>query len=156
MGLFFFMSNVRNILNNIIRLDETDILVSVLKEQRVEDFIVFLNTEKQLRLGLDSEGKLITPDYAPTYGAFKERFPGRQAPPGTPDLRLTGAFYKSFVVQVLDSGDFIIDSNPLKDGFNLMDKYGTDLEGLTKENLEILTDFIALLYVEETKKRIFQ
>ena len=122
----------------------------------VQAFIIKLNTD-QLSVGLDSTNEIFGLYKSLSYENFKQGLPGRKAARGVVDLRLTGEYYRSFVVQVFKNGDFDIDSNPLTpDGGNLIEKYGKDVEGLTESSFDKFIDFILPLFIDETKKDIFK
>jgi hypothetical protein len=93
--------------------------------------IITLN-QQQLYSGLDSTGQKIEKKYKNKYYAVKKQ--KQNSRPGflTPDLFLTGAFYKGFGV-VVDSNNYRIDSNNEKSA-KLILAYGEDIFGLTGKN----------------------
>lgn len=156
MGYFFYMLAVQKIFANIKKLDQNKILVSVLNQKAVKDFIIFQNTENQLRLGLDSKDDLFGLYSTFSYASFKQRNPGRKAKFGTVDLHLTGQFYRSFMIDVLTDGGFIIDADTDKGDNDLAERYGQDIIGLTDRSFEEFIDFILPLFIDATEKEIFQ
>ena len=149
------MSDIDTILNNVKTLDQVEILVDVLNRKDVQDYIIFLNTENQLRFGVDSENIQLGTYRSLSYASFKQGVSGRKAGFGVVDLKLSGDYYKTFLVDVLANGDFIIDSNSVKDDKDLR-LYSQDLEGLNEKNFDLFIDFIQPLYVQETEKAIFK
>jgi hypothetical protein len=117
-------------------------LQRTLSRRDVQDFITNLNTEVQLfENNEDSLGvKLFNNggEYSPNT-VKRERKRGSKRI----DLKDTGALYASFTVKPKSDGDFIIDSDPIKNGKNIYDRWG-QVEGLTNENL-----ILALRYIEE-------
>ena len=142
------------ILERIQQIKLDDILFNVFSMDDVQQFIIELNTKHQLfDSGEDSKGKSL----ASIGGAYLQSTINIKRRLGLPTDRVTlfhtGDFYDTFVVIPLRNGDFIIDSNPIKeDTVNLFDRYGADVEGLQKESVEMLTAFIAPLIVEEFEK----
>ena len=88
-----------------------------------EDFVLQLNKD-QLQRGERNDNTEITPYYRNF--AYKNRF-------SPVDLRLTGAFYKSFKIKYTDKG-FYIFATDVKTG-KLLAKYGEDVLGLTEHSI---------------------
>lgn len=151
------MLAVQKIFANIKKLDQNKILVSVLNQKAVKDFIIFQNTENQLRFGLDSKEDLFGLYKSFSYASLKQSNPGRKATFGIVDLHLTGEFYRSFMIEVLNDGSFIIDADTDKpDSEDLAKKYGKDIIGLTDRNFKEFIDFILPLFIDATEKEIFR
>jgi hypothetical protein len=105
---------------------------------RTSEFIADLNVE-QLEKGLTSEGKRLPRYRNKTYARFKNAInplPGF----GNPDLILTGAFTKSFKIDV-GSEDLEVVSNDIHD---LSERYGEDIYGLSDDNQEFYNQEIFL------------
>lgn len=145
------------VLNNIKKLDHIEILVKVLNKREVKKFIIFLNTEKQLRLGLDSKDDILGLYKSFSYASEKKSAGGR-APFGVIDLHVDGDYYKTYKVTVFNNGDFEITSNTVKPDRNLRDIVGIsqNIEGLTEKNFDLFIEFITPIYAEETRKAILQ
>lgn len=145
------------ILRNIKKLDHIEILVKVLNKKEVKDYIIFLNTDNQLRLGLDSKGDILGFYKSFTYASEKKSVGGR-APFGVIDLHVDGDYYKTYKVDVFNNGDFEITSNTVKPDKDLRNIQGIsqNIEGLTNENFTLFIEFIKPLYIKETKKAILQ
>ena len=61
-----------------------------------ENEITDLNKE-QLEIGVNSNNIMITPKYrSQRYARYKTQVKGSKAPQGTPNLKLTGSFYRDF------------------------------------------------------------
>lgn len=120
---------------------------------RTSPDIIKLNTDNpdsgQLIHGKNSLGIEISPGYyLLTYSIEKEDLnplPGF----GVPDLKLTGAFYAGFKVDV-EKGYFTISSTDEKADM-LESKYGIEIYGLTKENL---TKYSLNVFYPQLKKYI--
>jgi len=149
------MDDIGTILDNIKNLNGVDILVRVLNRKDVQAFIIRLNTD-QLSVGLDSTNDIFGLYRSVSYASFKQSLPGRKATTGVVDLRLSGDYYRSFVIDVLKNGDFIIDSDSIKDETDLIAKYGKDIEGLTEDSFSLFIDFILPLFIDETEIDIFK
>lgn len=86
----------------------------------------------QMREGLTSEGNPITPDYSRGYAWYKEKLPSYKAPPGTPDLFVTGAFQAGMSLALRSGVEFF--SSDAKAG-QLTGRYGRKIFGLMSENM---------------------
>ena len=115
---------------------EDRIFKLALDNKFIKDLIIFLNTDNQLgQEHTDSLGQKLfnTLTDRTTYSLFDPKGRGGQEY----TLNDTGAFWDSWIV-IVQQGNIVIDANPNKDDDNLFDIYGTDIVGLTKENLDIL------------------
>lgn len=116
------------------------VLRDVLGKPEVQQYIIELNTEGQLLEGVNSLGvKLST--IGGNYSVRTMKLKGLTDPTKV-NLFDTGDYYKSFIIVPLNSGDFVIKSDPIKEDNNLEKRYGKDLEGLTNENLEKLNIYL--------------
>ena len=156
MGYFFYMEDLDRVITNIKNLDPIEILVGVLNQKAVKDFLIFQNTENQLRLGLDSKGNLLELYKTFSYASFKQRSPGRKASFGVPDLHLSGVYFRSFNVEILKDATIVIDSDTQKPDRDLADQYGKDSEGIMDRNFDDFIDFIQPLYADGTEEAIYK
>ena len=116
-----------------------------------KDYIVELN-QSQLHQGLTSKGTAIHPLYrSKTYAEYKASLSTYDAPNWTPDLFLTGAFYKSFGLEI-GNGEYDIYSNDSK-ADDLTKKYA-DILGLTSENLEKVKINVTNTFVNLLKEKL--
>lgn len=122
------------------KLNISEIFKAVI-DSKMKDFIIELNQNQLFDLGEDSEGKRLfsfLPDqpYAPYTIFIKEQS-------GLPSDRLTlfqtGAFYKSFKVEV-EGNDIILDADGQKEDSNLFEDYGEDILGLNSQNMAIFIE----------------
>ena len=102
-----------------------------------------LNRE-QMREGLTSDGNPITPDYSRGYAWFKEKLSSYKAPPGTPDLFVTGAF-QSDMTLVLRNGVEFTSSDP-KTG-KLVGRYGRKIFGIMSANMQQARQIVTNSYI---------
>lgn len=117
----------------------------VLDNKTIKDLIVFMNTQDQLgRRHIDSEGEALFNKLTDrtTYSLFDKK--GRGGKPY--QLKDTGEFWRSFKATI-GNGFIEITSDPLKDGTDLFDVFGEDIEGLTEQNLENLIKTAHAFYV---------
>jgi len=125
-----------------------------LKEDAVwqnRELIIELN-QSQLRQGLTNKGTAIHPLYrSRTYAEFKASLSSYEAPNWTPDLYLTGDFYKSFGLEI-GNGEYDIYSNDGK-ADDLSKKY-SDIFGLTAENLEKVKINVTNTFVNLLKEKL--
>jgi hypothetical protein len=110
-----------------------------------EQNILDLN-RNQLRAGSDSDGKPVRPKYVEWYAKWKSVNKGSQAPYRTPDLLVTGDFYRTFR---FDAG-FKIESAGTPYSQFLEGKYGDNIYGIYDRNLQPYRD----MYKKELKRRI--
>jgi hypothetical protein len=128
--------------------------VQTLKEEAIwqnQDEIIRLN-QSQLHLGMTSKGSAITPLYrARSYAEFKASLSSYDAPNYTPDLYLTGDFYKSMGIEI-GNGEYDIFSNDSK-ADDLTLKY-KDIFGLTDENLEIARQLCTKTFINLLSEKL--
>lgn len=126
------MEQIKNFLGRVKDLKVNDLMHLLIRDQRFKQFIISANTNEQLYDdGVDSEGKTLGP-YS-KYTQMVKQAEGVEYKHVT--LKDTGAFYKSFRVYLDANDDVEIDANTIKDGVDLIEKYGIDILGLTEENL---------------------
>jgi hypothetical protein len=124
-------------------LSPDDVFIFVFSRNEVLEFIERLNRE-QLRTGIRADGETLRiegdpkRDYSPSYRAFKTR---RGVPKDIVDLNLTGKFYDSIQAKY-ESGNVILQGDPIKDGQDLRKRWGNQIIGLTDENIELVREFI--------------
>jgi len=138
-------------LENLSRAVQPSIMMQVIVERNgLGGVIIHLNTEDQLfDKGIDSRGvKLedIGGSYSPaTINGIEGKFKGKLEL-GLPIDRVTlynsGDFYKTFTVDVEGNGDIIVQADPNKPNQNLFDRYGKDVVGLTKNNLDVVRNIL--------------
>ena len=120
-----------------------------IKVPEVEDQIIFYNTEAQLfQKGEDSKGVKLSDiggNYSPLTVKIKKV---KGQPTNRVTLLDTGAFYGTFKVKALPSGDFEITANPRKDNDNLFDDWGEDIVGLQEENLKKILEMIEQIILD--------
>ena len=98
----------------------------------------------QMREGLTSEGNPITPDYSRGYAWYKEKLPSYKAPPGTPDLFVTGAFQAGMSLALRNGVEFF--SSDAKAG-QLSGRYGRKIFGLMTENMLKARQIVSKSYI---------
>lgn len=152
--LFLFMEELIEILEFFVKLDANELLFEIYQQDSFQKFVIDLNTEDQLRLGLDAEGNLLRDYISIGYSLEKDKIPGRKAPFGIVDLFVSGRMYRTWRV------------NPLKDGFELIadtDLYGPDFNetlgeggviGIMDENIEKLVSLLEESLLDRLNKKI--
>lgn len=150
------MEDVERLLNNLNKLNINDIFYSLWSDNKVQNYIIDLNTEGEqtsqlYNLGIDSEGNSLG-EYSPYTIQFKvdkgQRFDHIT-------LKDTGDFYETFKVKPNKKG-FELVANPNKDDDNLFEIYGKEIVGLTDENQKLLIAFVEEDFNKEFEKRLFQ
>ena len=128
----------KRLFSALIRLDETKIINSILKNKDFQKFIISLNQNDQLfEEGIDSLG-ISLGEYS-DFTKFEKKRKGDRFDHIT--LLDTGGFYKSFKVTI-SGGGFSIDADPIKDDTNLFTEFGKEIVGLIPENKQIVIDAI--------------
>lgn len=115
---------------------------------RNEPTIVDLNTA-QLMEGKDSNGQIFGEYSSAAYAEFKRSL----NPRGVVDLKLTGKFHDSFYIEAARFPVFV-DARDPKTG-KLVEKYGSEIFGLTQESKEAAADQLGPETLDEIKTRIF-
>lgn len=142
------MGTVASLIRNLNTLDLGSEVVEAVKET-AQDFID-INTEGQLLQGTNASGGLIKPNYADKYYARKKAIMNPLPGFGTPDLKLTGEFYKRFEIGKVDTQQIEIKSD-VDYAQYLEAKYSENIYGLNDTNRPKYT-FGA--FFEALKKRI--
>jgi hypothetical protein len=125
----------------------------VLADKKLKEFVIFLNTEKQMRRQhIDSKGREITDQFtgATTYAELTAKLNPRKVAGTKYTLNDDGIFFNSFEVTQLPEGGYLIKANPNRGDSNLFEKYGENIVGLTDESKEqfnkmFLTEFIKFM-----------
>ena len=99
----------------------------------------------QMMSGKDSTGEGIAPSYySDAYASMKQKM--NQRPEfGTPDLRLTGAFYNAFF---FDTSKMVVSSTDAKTDI-LKKKYGDWIFGLSEESTSRYREYFNPKFMEE-------
>lgn len=154
------MKDFERLLKNVNKLNINDIFYALWDDNKVQNYIIDLNTEgkptSQLyELGIRSDGKQIGRGfYAPKTIDYK-LFGNGDSRIDHITLKDTGEFYESFKVKPSKKG-FEIIANPNKDDDNLFEIYGKEIVGLTEDNKKILLAFVKEDFKKELEKRLFQ
>jgi len=148
-----FIDRMIKLGQNAQQIDNNEILKTIWSDPFVQDFIIDLNTNKQLKLGkLANDGDM--PEGGAGYIAAARRIYGADAKPtDKTNLFLTGNFFDTFDIQVLNNG-FVIVANTAIYGRDFQTIYGFDILGLNEENLQKLIDFIREDYKKELANRL--
>jgi len=142
----FYMEALKSILNKYINIDSNIniLLNTILNKKDIQDYIIMLNQKDQLyEQGINYKNQVLG-----YYSPNTERInPNKKA--GTHFTFFdTGDFYKSFRIY-LKRDYFLIEANPIKDDDNLFKVYGTEILGLTPENITKLQNKIYPLLKKE-------
>ncbi len=144
------MDALINLLERFTALDIDTITSGIYKKDVVQKFIIELNTEKQIREGLNAEGDILGFYRSFSYAVSKQRISGNKAPFGQVDLYVSGRFFRTFRI-IPRTGGFDIEANTslYGDDFELI--YG-NVKGLTDESKGLL----AIYLVDFIKKAIIK
>ena len=130
-----------------------EILLELWNDPNVQNRIIELNTEEQLKLGIRSDGKFMPPYRNKRYLSAKRQVYG-QTPFDRINLRLRGEFYDTWKVFGTLVALFI-DAKTMIHGRDFIDEYGLEILGLTDENLQKLIEFIKPLIIEKFINKAF-
>lgn len=106
------------------------LIKKAVEDSETEALIVDLNTRGQLGRFINSEGVRLS-DIGGEYALITQFEKGLG--PTEVNLNDTGDYWNSYQVNAVKGG-YEITSDPIKDGDNLENRYGDNLEGLTTEN----------------------
>ena len=127
-----------------------DLLFKVLSRSDVQEFIINLNTEDQLRTrNVDALGVKLS-SIGGEYSVTTQFLKNTSADKVT--LYDTGDYYESFVIIPYRDGSFEIESNTSIHGDDLKERWGNNIEGLNKENLQKTNAFIENKICEEIER----
>jgi predicted transcriptional regulator len=136
--------------NKVKQLSVNDLIHELSENNSFTDFIIELNTKKQLYdKGVDSNDKTLGEYSSKTKGIKQQK--GERFDHIT--LLDTGKFYESFKVYLNSQSDFIISADTVKDTSDLITDYGKDILGLNLESLSLLRERaidILIPYVRKT------
>ncbi len=143
-------------------LNVRDVFRLLFLDEEFTDLIIRLNTQgeqtSQLIYGVDSKDTNlgdIGGEYSP-YTVMLKKEKGQITDHVT--LKDSGAFYSSFKCVWLASGNgaIKITADTIKDGDDLMDRWGKDILGLDEINLGILRDFARNKITQIIKSKLNQ
>ena len=139
--------DIYKIINNALKLNETQLIIEAFTEVKVKDKITEYITQTQLfKLGEDGRGEKLQ-EYTP-FTKILKRDAGQ--PFDRTTLKDTGTFYNSFRVKVNNGGEVkVIASDPN----DLIGKYGENILSLSNEGIEEIKPQIieiAKRYIRET------
>jgi hypothetical protein len=115
-----------------------------------DDDIVKLN-QSQLRSGMTFDDKNIKPRYSDIYLKRKKKLSSYIAPTGTPDLFVTGQFYKEMETIVRDNEYMIVNWDEKMKWLGV--RYD-NIFGLSKENIDKIRPKVTATFVNLFKKRL--
>lgn len=131
------------------------VILGIIEDQ--SDVISDYN-RNQLKHGRGSDGEPIEPMYGSLFYALEKNRMNPLAGYGTPDLFLTGAFYRGFFVSITGKS-FSLSSSDRKTG-SLLEKYGPNIFGLTNDSISIYAkgEFFEELkiFIESTYKLLLK
>lgn len=148
---------VHKILDNIIALDENKLINEVLSVREFQEFIIDLNTEGQLRKGVNSLGVSLSKiggDYSLRTLVISAKKGRPKKSKSLVDLHDEGDLYRSFRI-VIKPKSFIIEADTDKGDTDLLQRYGKDVLGLTDEHLQIVIDALRQKIIPLFKREIF-
>ena len=115
-------------------IDLADIFSDVIAKN--EEHLIQLNQNQLYKDSSDSEGNKLQQYNSLTYALEKSQM-NAGVGFGNPDLYYTGAFYRGWSILITNT-EFIFDSSDSKTS-DLIAKYGQNIFGLRKDNLESFT-----------------
>ena len=139
--------------NRLSKVSVTQVLISILNQQKTKNYITGLNTNVQLvDYGEDSNGTQLSA-IGGIYAASTIRLSKtRKKNRSHINLKDTGAFHKTFDVQVKANANFAITANTMKGGQDLQDRWGDDIVGLQDENIVLVMEYLEA----EFYKKVFK
>ncbi len=134
------------------KLDISEIFNFVISTE-LKELIIELNQDQLYDLGEDSKGNKLwsfspSMPYSPYTIKIKQ---AKGQPTDRLTLRDTGAFYKSFTVEV-EGTSIVLDADGQKQDNNLFSQYGIDILGLNDQNMSIFLERLTndvIFYIKE-------
>jgi len=134
------------------KLDISEIFNFVISTE-LKELIIELNQDQLYDLGEDSKGNKLwsfspSMPYSPYTIKIKQ---AKGQPTDRLTLRDTGAFYKSFTVEV-EGTSIVLDADGQKQNTNLFSQYGIDILGLNDQNMSIFLERLTndvIFYIKE-------
>lgn len=134
------------------KLDISEIFNFVISTE-LKELIIELNQDQLYDLGQDSKGNKLwsfspSMPYSPYTIKIKQ---AKGQPTDRLTLRDTGAFYKSFTVEV-EGTSIVLDADGQKQDTNLFSQYGIDILGLNDQNMAIFLERLTndvIFYIKE-------
>ena len=153
------MDDLRKYIKKIQGLNLNNIIAEVLRDVKIQDYIIDLNQEEQLfKKGVGVDGQKLTPPYVETY---KKKKASLGLPTSHISLYLYGGYYDGWTIFIgKDYFQIMAPLAELQRGFSLTDfltgKYG-DYQGLTTDSLDKLRQKItpAIMRIFEKKLSSF-
>lgn len=144
------MEALLNLLKNLRKISIFKVLDAVIKKNNLSELIIKLNTEKQLyNEGIDSLGFKLRP-YTETTKRIKK---AKGQPFDRTTLKDTGDMYKTWEVKMVGN-TITIEADLIKNGFNLEEKYGVNIIGLTDESLQVFIEAVKKDFAIELNRQI--
>lgn len=117
----------------------TKTLVKILNKPKIQKFITDLNTKVQLFDQGEDSREVQLSDIGGTYAPSTIRIKARKGQPSNRvTLKDTGDFHKTFEVIVKPNANFTIIADTDKDGTDLTNRWGSDIVGLQKDNIDLV------------------
>lgn len=144
------MLDILQVADRLAKTNVQKVLVKILNKRSIQKFITDLNTKVQLvEFGEDNRGVQLSAIGGIYAVSTLKRSKTRKKNRSTVNLKDTGDYHKSFKVIVKPNANFIIDSDPIKNGVSLFERYGDDVEGLQPENMQLVLDRLEIEFYKE-------
>ena len=141
--------------DNVKNLKSEKILIQILVDKKVQNFIIDLNRIDQLfNDGTDANGEFLG-YYSEATELINRGLGNNKTTADHITLKDTGDFYKSFFVRIYKNG-FTIIANSIKDKTDLTEVYGKDIIGLSENSKYELYKEIKPSIINFVKKSIFK
>jgi hypothetical protein len=115
------------------------------QSREFKDFVLNLNKNNQLYdSGVDANGNRLISEFARFGRVYADRTIIEKEATNQPTDRVTlkdsGDFYRSFDLELTSNNDFLITADTTKSDNDLIDVWGEDILGLTKENIDLVIE----------------
>lgn len=136
-------------------LSVNDLMLVLSKDSSFTDYIIELNTQKQLfEKGIDSTGRSLD-DIGGGYSPYTiELKTAKGQPTDHVTLKDTGDFYNSFRIYLDSNSDFKITADTIKDTSDLIADWGRDILGLTEDSQQLLNMRAKLILIPYVKNKL--
>ncbi len=138
--------------NRIKTLNEAKFFIEIMSDKIVQKFIVVLNTDQMRFEYINSEGEQLS-SIGGEYSDFTVE-EGNKSSKFNVDLYDEGDFHESFRIENINGKGFEINSDHVKNGTDLLEQWGLEIEGLTFESLDKAVNFILGFYQRKLLKTL--
>lgn len=144
------MARLGKVISNLEKFSLPKVLVQVYRKEKIDEFVIDLNREKQLfEKGVGVDGQVVG-----YYSLVTSLIDPKKSFNTHYTFKDTGEFFRSFTARFTSDGAIELNANDIKEGQPLEDKYNTKLIGLTIESKIKLVEKLRPTLIEEIRRAV--